>query len=99
MTNPKLRDCVRFHALDNNGAPVLQEILGTYEWYEHLHPVIDSDAERSRLKIGRICGEQYDVQGNLVMRWSNSYLADGRIFDEEITGQDGTTERRTFAAQ
>jgi hypothetical protein len=79
-----LRDCVEIEAYDASKRLVHRELWSTYQWYEDLHPIIDTDEERARLKVWAIQGKQYDDQGNLVRFWQATYAPDGALIEDRV---------------
>lgn len=79
---------VRIEAFDSAGISILRRVFPKNDWYEHLHPIIDSDAERVRLHVTMIRGEQYDSDGELEVSWELLYSQDGRLIGEKVWHKD-----------
>jgi hypothetical protein len=93
------RDTVELDCYNTYGECMLRTRIGTYEWYEELHPIVDDDVERKRLGVVQIFGRQFDLNGDLIVRWRAAYEADGSITDlwEWIHG--GATRHIPFAQE
>ncbi len=87
---------VQLEAFDFEGESILRQVYPKGEWYEKTHAIIDSDAERARLRIARIRGEQYDHNGTLEVTWDLSYAENGALREERVWRQDGSTEHNHF---
>src|SRR5579862_6680646 len=92
------RRAVEIEEYDPMGKSVFRHVFLTREWYENLHPIIDSDEERVRLNISRIQGVQYDANGDVATRWSLIYGDTGALVEERVWRQDGSTDYTNFPA-
>ena len=93
-----LKDCVCIQAFDLAGGMVVNQTFDTCSWYENLHDIIDKNEERSRLRIVKISGQQYDVDGVLFLDWQASYNATGMVTELIERRSDGTQDIRTWKA-
>lgn len=91
------RRAVEIDAYDPFGKSVFRHIFSNREWYENVHPIIDSDKERVRLNISHIEGVQYDANGDVVIRWSLTYGDTGALAEERVWRQDGPTDYTRFS--
>ncbi len=73
------KDRIEIDAYDPKGGFVLCQVFSTYDWYEKLHPIIDTDEERVRLNVSVIEGRQYNREGTMFVHWRMKYNPDGSI--------------------
>jgi len=90
MTSKKPRNTVILVAGDRKGATVERVTLSLEDYYEELHPIIDSDAYRAERGVRQIHGEVFGAKGNLTQTFDNRYAADGRFVGGRAVHEDGT---------
>ena len=81
---------VRLAAYSSDGQLVVQLSLTHGQFYEDLHPIIDSDEYRRERRIVRITGEVYSPSGLLDQQFTNHYAADGSYASGRAVHADGT---------
>jgi hypothetical protein len=87
-------NCVIIDAYDDEQRLVLHEVYSTGDWYDGDHPIIDSNEERARLHVTRIEGEQYDLNGEVDVRWVQTYDGAGVLTRSQQWRADGSTTVR-----
>jgi hypothetical protein len=73
MTNTR----IEIEAFDDEGCLVARHLFSARQWYFEPQPLVDSDEERSRLRIMRIEGKQLSGQGQVLLRWRSLYAPNG----------------------
>ena len=73
---------VEIRGYDSEKQQVFHQIIPYGVWYDGERPVMDSDEERVRLNIRTIEGHQYDVDGNITVRWRMQYSQSGEPEEE-----------------
>ena len=79
----ELRAVVVLSLFGRDSRELGQRRIPLYDWYESLHPIIDSADERLTLGVVKIMGEQYDLQGKLMVRFTNLYDDSGNLIDSQ----------------
>ena len=79
MPTKKPKDAMRLVGSDQNGKVVLEQTIPLYDYYEELHPVIDSDEFRKKLSLVKLVGTKFDESGELEEEWENCYSDTGAI--------------------
>jgi hypothetical protein len=74
-------DSVRIMVFSDSGIPIATGLYSSTQWFTGRNALIDDAAERSRLSVGKIVAEQYDVQGFATVRWTLYYAADGSLVE------------------
>jgi len=72
---------VEFSAFAVGERLVERQVIPKGQWYDGLHPLIDSDEERVRRGVVEVRGKLYDAIGELEVEWLAHYDADGRLFE------------------
>lgn len=92
-----LKGAVEIEAYDKERKLVHRQVISTYDWYEELHPLIDSNEERARLRVSRMQVKQYDDNGDLEAFSSLVYADNGVLEAMRVWRKDGSTEQTHFA--
>lgn len=87
---------VHIECYNSIGEFVLRQVFTKGEWYDQVHPIIDSDSERVRTGVVEIRGRQYDSGGNINMEWITFYDTDGSILEMREQRSDGTSDVRRW---
>lgn len=102
-----LYEAIEIEAFNAERQLVLRQILSTYEWYEGIHPLIDSDEERAHLQVTHIEVKEFNDNGELEATSSLEYTDSGvlqerfthrkdGLIDHRVWRQDGSTEHNRF---
>jgi hypothetical protein len=78
---------------DLHGAVVFDQSIPLHEYYEELHPVIDSDDFRREQRIARLLGTKYGAEGKVEEEWENHYTAAGAFTGGIVRDQHGNIIR------
>ncbi len=80
------KDCVDVKAYNAQNTLIFHQIYSTANWYQELHPIIDSNDFRVRYHVAKIEGAQYDDQGTET-RWVLFYAVDGSIVERSAASE------------
>jgi hypothetical protein len=86
----KERDLAHLIAFDNNGNIVVEERLSFLEYYEELHPLIDSSEFRSNKGVVLLRGRLYNSDGVLTQEFECHYSQTGELVKSRSEHLDGT---------
>lgn len=92
-----LKGAVEIEAYDESQRLVHRQVIAAYNWYEELHPLVDSNEERAKIHVRRMQVKQYDDNGDLEEFSTLRYADTGTLEDMRVWRKDGTTEYRRFA--
>ena len=77
-------------AFSSDGTVIERIELSYDEYYEGLHPLVDSDEYRAAKKIRRMTGEIYGYRENLQQSFETQYAGDGSFVRGRAVHEDGT---------
>jgi hypothetical protein len=84
------RDLAHLVAYDAGGRVVLELRLSFGDYYQELHPLIDSSEFRAKRGIARVMGRLFDSRGTLTQEFECHYSATGQIIRSTARHDDGT---------
>ena len=77
-------------ASDVQDKTLREETIPLDDYYDKLHPMIDSDDFRKRGRIRRIHGRIFNYDGNLDQEFTNEYNDSGALSRSRVVHADGT---------
>jgi hypothetical protein len=95
MRNKRPKDAMRLVGFDRRDKVVYEQLMSRYDYYEGLHPVIDSDDFRRERGIVRLVGTKFDDRGEAEGEWENHYTEVGAIARGIVRDKQGTVTRDT----
>jgi len=89
----QLKDAMHLEGFDAKSTKVFEHVLSLYDYYEELHPVIDSNDFRKKHGVVRLVGTKYDAKGKIEEQWENFYTAAGALSGGVVRDQHGAVIR------
>jgi len=71
---------------------VFKKSMSLTNWYEELHPIVDSNDFRRKLGVVRLDGTQYGANGDFT-NWVSTYRQDGTTIESRDFRADGSLLR------
>ena len=93
MRIKKPKDVVRLVGFDRNGKIVHEQTIPLNDYYEELHPVIDSDEFRKARALVRLVGTKFDESGEMEEEWENCYTDAGAIASGVVRDKHGSVTK------